>query len=89
MDSGSPRPGKTVLVHGLLGITLKRCDHILKRNPSRWRVENTYFVPVANSNATRVKAPSFLSQDEISLGFTQDPKGLQSMEFSRPEYWSG
>ena len=74
MDSGSPRPGTTVLVHGLLGITLKECNHIPRRNSSRWRVENTYFIPVVNSNVTS-QGP-FLPQDEVSLGFTQDPKGL-------------
>ena len=69
MDSGSPRPGKTVLVHGLLGITLKECDHILRRNPSRWRVENTYFVPVGQQQCDK-------RQDLFLLAPGQDLSGV-------------
>ena len=69
MDSGSPRPGKTVLVHGLLGITLKECDHIPRRNPSRGRVENTYFVPVGQQQCDK-------SQDLFLLAPGRDLSGV-------------
>ena len=38
-------------------------------------MENTSFAPVVNINVTRARAPYFLPQKEISLGFIQDAKG--------------
>ena len=75
MGSGSLGPGKKWKFHAFLGHHFMGVQPKFCRIPSRCWVENTSLAPVINSNATRVRTPSFLPQKEISLGFIQDAKG--------------
>ena len=68
-------PGQRQEGTGNTGPYIKEQDSHFSRIPSRWWVENTYFISVVNSYGTRARTPSFLPQKEISLGFIQEAKG--------------